>query len=33
MMVYVECKPYEALIRNVTGLSGREIVHERKGKG
>lgn len=31
-MIYVECKPDEALVRHVTGLPRRQVVHELKGK-
>ena len=31
-MIYVECKPDEALVRHVTGLPRRQVVHEFKGK-
>jgi hypothetical protein len=32
-MIYVECKPDETLVRLLTGLPRREIIHELKGKG
>ena len=32
-MIYVECKPDEILVRQVTGLPRRQVVHEAKGKG
>jgi len=31
-MIYVECKPDASLVRGLTGLSRRQIVHEFKGK-
>ncbi len=31
-MIFVECKPDELLVRRITGLPRREIVHELKGK-
>ena len=31
-MIYVECKPDETLVRLLTGLPRREIIHELKGK-
>ena len=31
-MIFVECKPDEMLVRNVTGLPKRQIIHELKGK-
>ena len=32
-MIYVECKPDELLVRQVTDLRRRQVVHEAKGKG
>ncbi len=32
-MIYVECKPDELLVRQVTNLPRRQVVHEAKGKG
>ena len=32
-MIYVECRPDELLVRQVTGLPRRQVVHEAKGKG
>ena len=32
-MIYVECKPDGVLVRQVTGLPGKQVVHEIKGKG
>ena len=32
-MIYVECKPDELLVRQVTDLPRRQVVHEAKGKG
>lgn len=31
-MIYLECKPDYALVRALTGISKREIIHEFKGK-
>ncbi len=31
-MIYVECKPDETLVRLLTGLPRREIIHDLKGK-
>lgn len=31
-MIYLECKPDAALVRGLTGLTRRQIVHEFKGK-
>ncbi|MBI4336281.1 MAG: hypothetical protein HY683_00430 [Chloroflexi bacterium] len=31
-MIYVECKPDEILVRTLTGLSRRQVIHESKGK-
>ncbi len=31
-MIYVECKPDEVLVRVLTGLPRREVIHEIKGK-
>ena len=31
-MIYVECKPDETLVRLLTGLPRREVIHELKGK-
>ncbi len=31
-MIYVECKPDEALVRLTAGITRKEIVHELKGK-
>ena len=31
-MIYVECKADEALVRTLTGLPRREVIHELKGK-
>lgn len=31
-MIYVECKPDEILVRAVTGLPARQVIHELKGK-
>jgi len=32
-MIYVECYPDTVLVRTLTGLPRREVIHERKGKG
>ena len=32
-MIYVECRPDEILVRQVTDLPRRQVVHEIKGKG
>ena len=32
-MIYVECKPDELLVRQVTNLPRRQVIHEAKGKG
>ena len=32
-MIYVECKPDGVLVRHVTDLPRRQVVHEAKGKG
>ncbi len=31
-MIFVECKPDELLVRRISGLPRREVVHELKGK-
>ena len=31
-MIYVECKPDGVLVRQVTGLPNRQVVHEIQGK-
>ena len=31
-MLYVECLPDETLVRRLTGLPKREIIHQLKGK-
>ena len=32
MIIYVECSPDEILIRRLTGLPRRRVIHELKGK-
>ena len=32
-MIYVECKPDGVLVRQVTNLPRRQVIHEAKGKG
>ena len=32
-MIYVECRPDELLVRQVTDLPRKQVVHEAKGKG
>jgi len=31
-MIYVECKPDFALVKSITRIPIREVIHERKGK-
>ena len=31
-MIYVECKPDTALVRTITGLGLRQVIHDLKGK-
>lgn len=31
-MIYVECKPDEALVRHLTGFARRQVAHEFKGE-
>ena len=31
-MIFVECKPDAALVRRITGLPRRHVMHELKGK-
>ena len=32
-MIYVECKPDGVLVRQVTNLPRRQVIHEAQGKG